>query len=631
MRSTKQDETAGWSGSVTRLFFRLGIRGNFLFGFGIMGLVMAVSMVTAIFGTAQMSASIKKILSVQLPTTVEIIRVARATDSLVAASIPLASVTENAELVAAFKRVDDAQDLLHSALINLNHVAIDTDEIRTLTTKLVTNLQRLRAVTRERLSMVSSLNLLKQRLTENQQALLQHLAYRVRILDSDADILRKLLSQPNRSPERITEIVAATAPLLPVARFYAEVESIHTRSRAAIQQSTLTGIELAREVLIVEFQHARRTMLKMPGPIVIATTSAFKDLEELALSAQGVVNLRHQELLLVDEIRELMRDNQQVSTAVDAASVSLMNQGVSAINLSADKAENIREGIWLIVIAGLGVFLLSSLVLLHVDRHFIRRLSNLSDAMQHIATGRYDISPPPVGDDELGRLGAAVSRFHETARVAASREEELVASNMEAKKAKAALEQKAKELEEANKRLSALSTIDGLTGLANRRKFDEVWTEEWARARRGQHPIALIMLDIDLFKQFNDRYGHQSGDDCLRRFGGVLHDAIKRAGDVAARYGGEEFAIILPKTDAVEACKIAEKVRQAIQGMGIEHVMSEVGCLTASLGVASLVPDETLTNSDLLRAADMALYQAKANGRNCVFQLNSTENIQFFK
>lgn len=172
-------------------------------------------------------------------------------------------------------------------------------------------------------------------------------------------------------------------------------------------------------------------------------------------------------------------------------------------------------------------------------------------------------------------------------------------------------------LEQANTRLEALSLEDDLTGIANRRSFERALLDEWNRARRHEHPLALILLDLDHFKELNDRRGHPAGDDCLRRVGAFLSDAIRRSGEVVARYGGEEFAILLPAVDAEGAIRVAEALREGIEQLAVPYG-ADHRRMTASCGVAALVPMSGLTPESLVASADRALYAAKHSGRNCV-------------
>jgi diguanylate cyclase (GGDEF)-like protein len=157
-----------------------------------------------------------------------------------------------------------------------------------------------------------------------------------------------------------------------------------------------------------------------------------------------------------------------------------------------------------------------------------------------------------------------------------------------------------------------------LTGLANRRGFDTGLREEFVRALRHGRPLALIMIDADYFKQYNDTYGHPAGDACLRRIGEAIKAARNRPGDLSARYGGEEMAVLLPDTSVDGALAVAEKIRAAIMALQITHGGSPFGMVTVSAGIAACVPAHHGDNeSQLLDAADRALYLAKAGGRNC--------------
>ena len=173
-------------------------------------------------------------------------------------------------------------------------------------------------------------------------------------------------------------------------------------------------------------------------------------------------------------------------------------------------------------------------------------------------------------------------------------------------------------LAEANRRLEEMSRTDGLTGVANRRQFDELFEREWRRAQRAGTSLALLMIDIDEFKKYNDHYGHQGGDDCLKQVATALKKALGRASDVVARYGGEEFAVILPGSDQQQAIAAAERLRQRVDQMGLAHAArtTEPKRVTISLGAASLMPSDQDSPERLLSAADQALYAAKRGGRN---------------
>ncbi len=181
------------------------------------------------------------------------------------------------------------------------------------------------------------------------------------------------------------------------------------------------------------------------------------------------------------------------------------------------------------------------------------------------------------------------------------------------------LEEANKFLGEANQELEKLAGSDGLTGLANHRGFEERLGLEWERALRSRQPLSLLMLDVDDFKAYNDRYGHPAGDLCLKRVADALAVLARRAPDLAARYGGEEFVLLLPETPREGALRVAEEARASIVALGIEHDRSRAAPLvTVSVGLACLVPRVKGDCSALVDAADQALYRAKALGRNRV-------------
>lgn len=175
------------------------------------------------------------------------------------------------------------------------------------------------------------------------------------------------------------------------------------------------------------------------------------------------------------------------------------------------------------------------------------------------------------------------------------------------------------ELARSNRELQRLSSLDGLTSLANRRQFDESLEQEWLRATRTDMPLSLIFADIDFFKRYNDHYGHQAGDDCLKQVAHTLQATVHRPADLVCRYGGEEFVMILPDTTAEGALAVAEKMLHTVAGLNIEHQTSDAaGVVTLSIGVATASPAEDIQMENLIETADQMLYRAKKRGRNCI-------------
>ncbi len=214
------------------------------------------------------------------------------------------------------------------------------------------------------------------------------------------------------------------------------------------------------------------------------------------------------------------------------------------------------------------------------------------------------VTKPPLRHELLARVRSCLRLKREIDRRRALEQEAFAATRV---------------LDAAYQRLQHMSFLDGLTGIANRRRFDQFLDLEWRRALRSESALGLIMVDIDFFKSFNDTYGHQRGDECLKRIAGALASSLGRPGDLAARYGGEEFVIVLAGTGRDGAVAVAETLRASVEALRIPHSGSPVSDhVTISLGVASLIPRQPAAVDTLIAAADRALYQAKRGGRNRV-------------
>jgi len=172
------------------------------------------------------------------------------------------------------------------------------------------------------------------------------------------------------------------------------------------------------------------------------------------------------------------------------------------------------------------------------------------------------------------------------------------------------------QLEAHNASLKEESSQDALTGIPNRRSFDAAFEQEWNHATRSGKPLALLLADVDFFKKFNDTYGHQRGDDCLRKVAGAMRQAARRKVDLVARYGGEEFALLLPDTTPVSALLVAGRVLEGLRGLRLPHEAAPAGHVTLSIGVCATVPQADQPAADLVKTADRALYDAKSKGRN---------------
>lgn len=180
------------------------------------------------------------------------------------------------------------------------------------------------------------------------------------------------------------------------------------------------------------------------------------------------------------------------------------------------------------------------------------------------------------------------------------------------------VEVKSHELSRINRHLITIAREDALSGLANRRAFDDTLVIEWDRARREEQPISLLFMDVDHFKLYNDTYGHSAGDDCLRQIAGAIKKAVLRPADLTARYGGEEFVVLLPTTDGMGAEEVAERILRTVDSMAIPHKRSLVSYhVTVSIGICTLLPSDKNTIALFIENADAALYKAKTSGRHC--------------
>ncbi|MBE9116133.1 diguanylate cyclase [Lusitaniella coriacea LEGE 07157] len=194
--------------------------------------------------------------------------------------------------------------------------------------------------------------------------------------------------------------------------------------------------------------------------------------------------------------------------------------------------------------------------------------------------------------------------------------------------AELALKRTNEELQQINQLLYRLANLDGLTQVANRRRFDDYFEREWLRMRRDRRPMSLILCDVDYFKYYNDAYGHQAGDDCLRIVARAIDRAVKRPADLVARYGGEEFAILLPNTDSGGAMDVARQIRESVEECQIAHPQSEVSDrVTLSMGLTTLIPTIDISPDLLIATADRALYEAKNRGRNRMISENTVVEV----
>ena len=261
--------------------------------------------------------------------------------------------------------------------------------------------------------------------------------------------------------------------------------------------------------------------------------------------------------------------------------------------ISKQGIKTIHFAIFYILIVGTVVLIL---FLLFTNAMILIPLSRLAQLIKKVEeTGDFSIRSPVNRKDEIGQLSESFNRMMRRT------------------------EMQNEKIETSMKRLEALATIDPLTGLYNRRYFENTIQKEWKRAIRDKTPVSVILCDIDYFKQYNDTYGHQRGDNCLKTVADAIHHSIDRPPDLAARYGGEEFIVLLPNVEIDGALHVAEKMRRRVNYLAIPHRRSKAGAyVTVSLGVATTHPVLDASYELLIDCADKALYRSKDQGRNRV-------------
>ena len=262
-----------------------------------------------------------------------------------------------------------------------------------------------------------------------------------------------------------------------------------------------------------------------------------------------------------------------------------------------------------IALGGAALLLLACGLAVAYGRTISRPIAALAAAAAALGRGERP-APLELGIREAQRVAHAIDA---AADLIAERgaEREALLKTLEQRVA-----ERTSELRESEARLRLLATTDSLTGLPNRRRFDEVFAVAWRQALRDQSTISLLMIDADYFKCYNDCYGHEAGDACLRAIAGVIASLVVRAGDFAARYGGEEFLVLLPATDAEGALTVAQRIHAGICELNVPHDGSPMGIATVSIGVATAIPQHSADRRTLIRAADRNLYVAKQAGRS---------------
>ncbi len=295
---------------------------------------------------------------------------------------------------------------------------------------------------------------------------------------------------------------------------------------------------------------------------------------------------------------------------------------VLGVDYVAGSDQDLLKKLQIICISIIGISLVSSIVLsVLITRYLVHPIKQLQSATQKVRDLNYEVVLDIKRQDEFGVLADIFNEM-----VTCIRKHTLTIENQNnlltnyTHNLEQLVQERTLALHEANGKLQELANLDGLTNIFNRRYFDEYLEIKWNQAIQNQSWLSLILCDVDYFKQYNDIYGHQSGDECLIKVAKAIKDCLNSAGDIVARYGGEEFAIVLPNTNLEEAVNLAEQIRLQVKSLEIETKFSEQNnCyVTVSLGVASMIPQNNDSSSNLLYQADQGLYQSKQEGRDRV-------------
>lgn len=346
-------------------------------------------------------------------------------------------------------------------------------------------------------------------------------------------------------------------------------------------------------IYILDAQDGRLIALGQAGPMPTGDTHASPALLD-------AIRLTRQRTLSTGSLTYDSGNGQFVTVFTNIPNTDWFVVNEIPYNSLVAQARDVRDQMVLIGVLCLACAILLSIL---ISRSISIPLKQLLGRMKAAETGNFPDQLRHEGQDELTVLSQKFSAMSDKIREEHEQLEEHVRERTLA-------------LEAANRQLATLSTTDALTGIANRRRFDEALASEWKRAARLEQPLALGMIDIDWFKNYNDHYGHQAGDDCLRRAAGVFAAGIQRSGDVVARYGGEEFVFLAPGLESTDALHLARSLCAELQMLGLPHALSIFGCVTASFGVAVMTPTEHEDPDTLMMLADQAMYRAKAQGRN---------------
>ena len=401
-----------------------------------------------------------------------------------------------------------------------------------------------------------------------------------------------------------------------------------------IQQEFSLGRDMS---LTVRMEKCVKSIIATAGNLRAQSKSTVEQIEAYNIGQQA---------LLLDSAFVKLRDYTKIKMTHEQSMTTAAKTILQRVDEAATRQRaSISSLLFFVVIGVLSASLMIIAAGFLFGRWFVRKitgsLTQLLQISHSIAYGDYSPKSLPITADEFGELATSfndmantvtrhINELQESEQRVLQRTNELEMANESLAVSHAASEalnvsleakvlERTLELEEANLKLSELTVTDALTGLFNRRRFDQVIAEEWMRASRTEQSLAILMIDVDNFKAYNDHYGHLAGDECLRKVAHVLQACARRASDLVARYGGEEFVVVAADMEIQAAQELAETFRRSVEALAIAHEFSQTSAVvTISIGVSVAMPNANMQPESLLRMADAAMYYAKDGGRNRV-------------